>query len=257
MKTNLGELILGDSLKILKTIPNKSIDLILTDPPYLYPDIAKKLKNKEKHIEYNLKKLTDPNTSNIQYQIRKRELEFLQGEFIDSFDIPSYFKEWMRIIKKPNFIIYLSKQQLKEYLIEIENYNLKFELIIYQKTNDAPSNSAYRKDKELCLYIYNKPISYSNVWNQDMQTIYQITNSNNQFIGTIKHPTVKDINLIKLQINKHSKVGDTVLDCFLGSGTTAIACEQLNRRWIGIEINEKYYKLAKQRLSNIQTTLFI
>ncbi|GAA6237902.1 MAG: site-specific DNA-methyltransferase [Spiroplasma phoeniceum] len=257
MKTNLGELILGDSLKILKTIPNKSIDLILTDPPYLYPDIAKKLKNKEKHIEYNLKKLTDPNTSNIQYQISKRKLEFLQGEFIDSFDIPSYFKEWMRIIKKPNFIIYLSKQQLKEYLIEIENYNLKFELIIYQKTNDAPSNNAYRKDKELCLYIYNKPISYSNVWNQDMQTIYQITNSNNQFIGTIKHPTVKDINLIKLQINKHSKVGDTVLDCFLGSGTTAIACEQLNRRWIGIEINEKYYKLAKQRLSNIQTTLFI
>lgn len=133
MKTNLGELILGESLKILKTIPDKSIDLILTDPPYLYPDIVKKLENKEKHIEYNLKKLNDPNTPNIQYQIRKRELEFLQGEFIDSFDIPSYFKEWMRIIKKPNFIIYLSKQQLKEYLIEIENYNLKFELIIYQK----------------------------------------------------------------------------------------------------------------------------
>ncbi len=107
MKTNLGELYLGDSLEILKTIPDKSIDLILTDPPYLYPDIAKKLENKEKHIEYNLKKLNDHNTSNIQYQIRKRELEFLQGEFIDSFDIPSYFKEWMRIIKKPNFIIYL------------------------------------------------------------------------------------------------------------------------------------------------------
>ncbi|WP_424525567.1 DNA-methyltransferase [Spiroplasma endosymbiont of Glossina fuscipes fuscipes] len=256
MKTNLGELILGDSLEILKTIPDKSIDLILTDPPYLYPDIAKKLENKEKHIEYNLKKLNDPNTSNIQYQIRKRELEFLQGEFIDSFDIPLYFKEWMRIIKKPNFIIYLSKQQLKEYLIEIENYNLKFELIIYQKTNDAPSNNAYRKDKELCLYIYNKPISYSNVWNQDMKTIYQITNSNNQFIGTIKHPTVKDINLIKLQINKHSKVGDTVLDCFLGSGTTAIACEQLNCKWIGIEINEKYYNLTKERLKYVQPTLF-
>jgi hypothetical protein len=69
----------------------------------------------------------------------------------------------MRIIKKPNFIIYLSKQQLKEYLIEIENYNLKFELIIYKKTNDQPTNLPYRKDKELCLYIYNKPISYSNV----------------------------------------------------------------------------------------------
>ncbi|WP_158500729.1 hypothetical protein [Spiroplasma kunkelii] len=47
-----------------------------------------------------------------------------------------------------------------------------------------------------------------------MQTVYQIRNSNNQFIGTIKHPTVKDINFIKLQINKHNKVGDTVLDFF-------------------------------------------
>ncbi|PQP79131.1 site-specific DNA-methyltransferase, partial [Spiroplasma sp. ChiS] len=111
-------------------------------------------------------------------------------------------------------------------------------------------------DKELCLYIYKNPISYSNVWNQDMQTIYQITNSNNQFIGNIKHPTIKDINLIKLQINKHSKVGDIVLDCFLGSGTTAYACEQLNRRWIGIEINEKYYKLTKERLKYVQPTLF-
>ncbi|WP_424526647.1 DNA-methyltransferase [Spiroplasma endosymbiont of Glossina fuscipes fuscipes] len=256
MKTNLGELILGDSLEILKTIPDKSIDLILTDPPYLYPDIAKKLENKEKHIEYNKRIISNPNTSNVQYQIRKREIEFLEGEFVNNIDIKSYFKEWMRICKKPNMIIYLSKQQLKKYLIEIENYNLKFELIIYKKTNDVPNNNAYRKDKELCLYIYNKPISYSNVWNQDMQTVYQITNSNNQYAGEIKHPTVKDINLIKLQINKHSKVGDIILDCFLGSGTTAIACEQLNRKWIGIEINEKYYNLTKERLKYVQPTLF-
>ncbi|WP_408988028.1 DNA methyltransferase [Spiroplasma poulsonii] len=75
-------------------------------------------------------------------------------------------------------------------------------------------------------------------------------------LGNIKHPTVKDINLIKLQINKHSKIGDTVLDPFLGSGTTAIACEQLNRKWIGIKINEKYYNVAKERLKYVQPTLF-
>ncbi|WP_424526490.1 hypothetical protein [Spiroplasma endosymbiont of Glossina fuscipes fuscipes] len=121
MKTNLGELILGDSLEILKTIPDKSIDLILTDPPYLYPDIAKKLENKEKHIEYNKRIISNPNTSNVQYQIRKREIEFLEGEFVNNIDIKSYFKEWMRICKKPNMIIYLSKQQLKK----IFNWNWK------------------------------------------------------------------------------------------------------------------------------------
>jgi len=63
------------------------------------------------------------------------------------------------------------------------------------------------------------------------------------------HPTEKPINLMMWCIKKSKTIG-IVLDPFLGSGTTAVACERLNRRWIGIEISEAYCKIAKQRIEN-------
>ena len=55
--------------------------------------------------------------------------------------------------------------------------------------------------------------------------------------------------LKNLVINS-SKEGDTVLDCFMGSGTTGVACKELNRNFIGIEIDEKYFKIAQERINN-------
>lgn len=62
------------------------------------------------------------------------------------------------------------------------------------------------------------------------------------------HPSQKPINLIEELINQYSKEYDMILDLFLGSGTTAIACERLNRRWIGIEISKKYCDIAVERI---------
>ena len=64
------------------------------------------------------------------------------------------------------------------------------------------------------------------------------------------HPTVKLVALMEYLINMATKEGQAVLDLFLGSGTTAVACERLNRRWIGIEIEEKYCEIAKKRIEN-------
>ncbi|GAG11036.1 unnamed protein product, partial [marine sediment metagenome] len=61
------------------------------------------------------------------------------------------------------------------------------------------------------------------------------------------HPTQKPVPLMMWCIKK-SKTTDTVLDPFLGSGTTAVACERLNRKWIGIEISEDYCQIAKERI---------
>jgi len=65
-----------------------------------------------------------------------------------------------------------------------------------------------------------------------------------------KHPTQKPLKLLKYIINRYTKEDDIILDPFLGSGTTAVACKQLNRRYIGIEINPEYCKIAEQRLLN-------
>ena len=62
------------------------------------------------------------------------------------------------------------------------------------------------------------------------------------------HPTMKDIKIIKHLIELLSNENDTVLDCFMGSGTTGVACKELNRNFIGIELDEKYFEIAKERI---------
>ena len=68
------------------------------------------------------------------------------------------------------------------------------------------------------------------------------------------HPTQKPVEIMKLLIKNHSKEGDLIIDPFMGSGTTAVACKQLNRNFIGFEISPEYCEIANKRLS--QETLF-
>lgn len=63
-----------------------------------------------------------------------------------------------------------------------------------------------------------------------------------------KHPTIKPLNIIQTLVSNSSKENDTVLDCFMGSGTTGVACVKLNRNFIGMEINENFFKIAQARI---------
>lgn len=63
-----------------------------------------------------------------------------------------------------------------------------------------------------------------------------------------KHPTIKNIKIIENLVANSSQAGDVILDPFVGSGTTCVAAKRLGRKYIGFEINEKYYKIAKDRL---------
>jgi site-specific DNA-methyltransferase (adenine-specific) len=72
----------------------------------------------------------------------------------------------------------------------------------------------------------------------------------------VDHPTVKPLNVIKDIIMNLTDKGNTVLDPFMGSWTTAVACKQLDRNYIGCEISEEYCKLAEQRIKQIDMKLF-
>ena len=65
------------------------------------------------------------------------------------------------------------------------------------------------------------------------------------------HPTEKPIELMKILIENSSNKNDIVLDCFMGSGSTGVACIETGRKFIGVEIDEKYFNIAKQRLKDI------
>ena len=84
---------------------------------------------------------------------------------------------------------------------------------------------------------------------------YYVTGLNTKDKGIWEHPTIKPLGIVKNLIINSTNENDVVLDCFSGSGTTAVACSQLKRNFIAIEIDEKYYKLSLQRLEADQTQM--
>ena len=87
---------------------------------------------------------------------------------------------------------------------------------------------------------------------KEMHNFYETPNKSSY--GVTSHPTEKPVTLIKHLLEIHTNPKDTVLDCFMGSGSTGVACLETNRNFIGIELDKDYYEIAKQRCSNFQST---
>lgn len=99
---------------------------------------------------------------------------------------------------------------------------------------------------EYCLY-FNEQGTYKSKQYQ-YQNKYYISATNQKDKKDFNHPTIKPLELVKRHLLNTTQKGDTILDPFLGSGTTALACKLLERNCIGFEINEEYYKTAIARL---------
>jgi len=212
-RTELGVLYCGDYLDILPLLSN--VDLCLTDPPYAM-DIKNKIYNdgKDKKIWGNSK-------------AKKRIYNNLDWD------------------KKPvrkeifNLMFNLSKKQIifggnfYSHVLSISRGWIVWD----KETGDNDFG-----DCELAWTNYDRPIKkYKWRWNGMLQ-------ENMQEKEERVHPSQKPTGLLQLIINDYCKDGGVILDPFLGSGTTALACEKLGRKWIGIEISEEYCKIAKKRI---------
>ncbi len=219
-----------DCLVGLKKIPDNSIDLVLIDPPYDICTAGGKKGNDK-----------------LSHDIMKLEKELIDNNLVSSFDI-KVLDEIVRVMKGINIYIWCNARQIPMY---IKYFNLqlqcKLEVVIWGKTNPIPLfSNKYMNDKEYCLYFrkdgYCKPKSY-----EDAKSIY-ISKVNVEDKKKYQHPTIKPLELIRRLIRNSSKENDLVLDCFLGSGTTAVACVLENRKYIGFEINKKYFDIANKRI---------
>lgn len=220
----------GDCYKLIKEIPDKSIDLVYIDIPYLFKrggggdgsEIAKriaKLKNSD------LKDIKD----GINYSI---------------------FDELVRVMRY--IYIWCSKDQIRDIMnIFIGKYNCNFNLLVWCKTNPTPAtNNVWLPDIEYCL-VFKEPKAPKYNDGYELKSKWYTSSINVVDKHNYNHPTIKPLELVKRHIKHSTKEGDLVLDCFCGSGTTLKACQELNRQYIGFEINEEYYKIAKDRLNNI------
>ena len=237
----VNKIYLGDCYKLIKNIPDNSIDLILTDPPY------------------NFHCGTINKTGIFKNRLTVPGKEIVNMNMNDGYDI-SILKEFVRVLKNINIFIWCNKEQIRDYLNFFENYDTIFEILTWHKTNPTPlTSNTFLPDTEYCLYFREKGKVKLND-GYDLKSKYYITSTNKVDKDNYLHPTIKPLKVIKKQILHTTKENDVVLDCFCGSGTTCLAARETNRNFIGFEINEKYYKIACNRLNGIlasgQTSIF-
>jgi DNA modification methylase len=256
---------LGDCYELIKTIPDKSVDLIIIDPPYEYTTGGGAgcfgIKKRKYHQEYyDVSKNTQKYNSNRKKHVWedkkkiRKELQFISS----GFDY-SLLNELDRIMKATNIYIWCSKHQIYLILKYYLEKHCNIEILTWHKTNPIPTcNNTYLNDTEYCIFARQSGVKVRGTISTKMK--YYISPANIYDKSLYKHPTIKPINIIKNLIINSSQENDIVLDCFCGSGTTCVASKELNRRFIGIEINEEYHKIACDRLNGItadgQITIF-
>ncbi len=232
MERFLNKIICGDCLEVIKELPDKSIDLLLTDPPYAI-------------------------TLNGGGSIKKK-IDYRRGSLINigsnpNFTIIPFLEVVKPKLKKFHAYIWMSKDTLPETLNWIIKNKFMWNILIWSKTNPVPAyNNTYLSDIEYCVFIREKGGCY---WKKGLgyQTYKKVMSDSVQSIPG--HPTPKPMWMIEKLIKVSSKPGDIILDPYVGSGTTLIAAKNLNRNFIGIEISNKYCEIAEARIKAIPQSL--
>lgn len=223
----LNKIIQWDCIEVLKTLDDNSIDLVLTDPPYKFHRGRTWIGAKRKYLtEWMPKIWTNEHT------------DIYTDEFIELL---------LQKLKKPNMLFFCNKGQIKEVLALSDKYKLNFDILVLCKTCPAPlCNNQWLPDKEYAIHLYKGIPVY---WNyKTKRTFRTITNWQNK---KIPHPTVKPLQMVEDIVKNVSKEWDVILDCYMGSGTTAVACKKNNRNFIGIEILPEFVELAEKRLKEL------
>lgn len=241
-------LYLGDCLDVMKTIPNSSIDLIVCDLPYGSTVLEwDKILNFE-HLwnEYNriLK-----NAANV--------VLFASGEFTYKLWESNKQQYRYKLIWKKNVPTGMSSAKYRP----MKYYE---EILIFSNSTKATYNPQMKSRVGIHreCYNYNHYCGNSNHVNlekvkykydpdfvqpSDVLEFSVVPNRKGKL-----HPTEKPVELIQWLIKTYSNENDVVLDNCMGSGTTGVACVNTNRQFIGIELNENYFNIAKKRIEQIR-----
>jgi site-specific DNA-methyltransferase (adenine-specific) len=215
----------GDCLEVMKEIEDNSINLIVTDPPYLI--------NYSRHVKghrFENKILNDNNP----------EL------------ISNYIKECYRILKDNSAMyMFTSHKTVDFFKIELEEagFNVK-NMIIWDKQRQGMGDTAtvFGFQYELIFFVSKGQPKIRGKRISDIWSFPKVVGKNQL------HQNQKPIELIEQCIQKHSDEGDLVFDGFMGSGTTGVACVNTNRNFIGIELDDKYFEIAKERINELKNT---
>ena len=233
MEKYLNKITNGDCLEIMKQLPDKCVDLILTDPPY----------------ELNLHGGSGMGEFSNRKMIKLKHIDFIAH----GFDYDNVFNEFIRICKKVNLYIFCSNAQITKIMTWFENKGYLTTLLVWHKTNAVPlTNKKYQSNLEFIICVRESGATFNNLPVAESSKVFSLPYPpHNKRI----HPTEKPLKLIELLVKRKSEENDIVLDCFSGSGVTGVASYNLNRNFICIEKDKTFYELSTERLNNLQNQI--
>lgn len=230
----------GDCLELMKKIPDKSIDMVLTDPPY--GTTACKWDNviQFEPMWEQLKRITKDNgaiclfgSEPFSSHLRLSNLKMFKYDWIWDKKKPSGFQlAKIRPMQKHEHVSVFSKNKHNYFPVTTPRETIK-KNGFQSKSESSPLAHHDGKIREYYVYLPKSIIEFSNA-NQK---------------GRL-HPTQKPIALLEYLIKTYTIENETVLDFTMGSGSTGVACKNLNRNFIGIEKDDKYFEIAKNRIFN-------
>ena len=206
------------------------VDMILTDIPYefdLNGGCTGKMAKRAKKVKDSIRDISN------------------------GIDYDTVFNYFMQICNIPNFLIFCSNKQISKIMGWFEDKGLAVTLLVWHKTNAIPCcNLKYISDLEFIVYVRGKGV----YWNNDLPMVMKSKVFTSPMTPSInrQHPAQKRIEHLDRYIQLHSKENDTILDAFMGSGTTGISAVKNKRNFIGIEIDKKYFDIAKHIVTGKQ-----
>ena len=222
------ELYQGDCLELMKGIPDSAVDLVITDPPYVIETTGAGI-YKQQDKRYI------------------RELDSMKNGFSEQI-----LDEICRIMRRINVYFFCSQKQiipLLDYFVLKRKCN--WNILCWHKSNPVPAcANKYLSDTEYILFFRDRGVKIYGEFKTKFT--YYVTPLNKKDKKQYQHPTVKPIGIIENLIINSSNPGDLVLDPFMGSGTTGVACVNTGRDFIGMELDKHYFEIAKRRICSLK-----
>lgn len=251
-----------DCFIALKEIPDNSIDCVYVDVPYLYKmGGAGKTELAERTTKIKLELMgcgelydkTKPMAENIRIAnnaVVHRE-NLTSANIWDGFDFELFIKEAFRVMKGCNLFIWCSPMQILDIMNCINKYTKATQnILVWCKSNPLPvTNGTWLSDIEYCINVREKTSRLNDGY--ELKSKWFLSPINQKDKTLYDHPTIKPLELVKRHLKHATRENDIVLDCFLGSGTTAVACKETNRQYIGFEIDKQYFQIAQDRLNGV------
>ncbi len=237
--TDLSKVGCGDCLELFKSVGDESVDFVFTDPPYNLGLFMKRRGT-------NIKGMRDNYFAYSGWD----DLSFEEWEKV----MTLFLNECHRVLKKRGALVMFMGIIKVETIINIaERAGLYYKTVgIWHKTNPMPRNMNLQFVNSTETWIYFINDATTGVFNNDGKAVHDFIetatiSASEHKIG--KHPTQKPKSILQHFVKLLTNEGDVVLDPFMGSGSTGVACELTNRQFIGFEINKEYYDTACKRIT--------